>query len=412
MRLLLLNQFYPPDVAPTGRYLHNLARELVSRGHRVDVLCSGGRYDDGAPVAPGDLDGVRIERVAGLAAGAGSLLRRGAGFGWFLVSAAARARRLPRPDLVLSLTTPPYVGLLARLLAAWRGGRHAHWVMDVYPDVLAAHGLLRRHGLAWRALAALARLSLRESCLVVALGPDMQRSLAAYAPPEALRALPLWAPFDPSPSTEPRAAARRQALGWGEDELVLLYSGNLGRSHLLGEFLEAARRLGPGGPRWVFAGGGPQRATVESFRARHPEARVECRPYVDEGELREALAAGDVHLASLAPAFAGVVVPSKLQAAFALGRPLLFVGPLASEAGRWLEESGGGWQVEPGDVEGLLRAVAQAGDATERERRGQRALDFARRRFDPRPGVARLADWLEQAGTDHASGSRQKAQAG
>ena len=395
MRLLLLNQFYPPDVAPTGRYLHNLARELVSRGHQVDVLCSRGRYDDGAPVAPGELDGVRIERVAGLAAGSGSLLRRGAGFGWFLVSAAARARRLPRPDLILSLTTPPYVGLLARLLASWRGGRHAHWVMDVYPDVLAAHGLLRRQGLAWRALSALARLSLRESRLVVALGPEMKRSLAACAPPEALRALPLWAPFEPS--AEPRSTARRQALGWGEDELVLLYSGNLGRSHLLGEFLEAARRLGPGGPRWVFAGGGPQRATVESFRARHPEARVECRPYVDDGELREALAAGDVHLASLAPAFSGVVVPSKLQAAFALGRPLLFVGPRACEAGRWLEESGGGWLVEPGDVEGLLHALAQAGDAAQRHSRGQSALDFARRTFDPRQGVAQLADWLEQA---------------
>jgi hypothetical protein len=56
--------------------------------------------------------------------------------------------------------------------------------------------------------------------------------------------------------------------------------------------------------------------------------------------------------------------------------------------------------------------VAQAGDAAERERRGQRALEFALQRFDPRQGVARLADWLEQAAADHASGSRQKAQAG
>lgn len=400
MRLLLLNQFYPPDVAPTGRYLHNLARELVSRGHQVDVLCSRGRYDDGAALPPGELDGVRIERVAGLGAVGGALLRRAVGSAGFLLSAAARARRLARPNLVLALTTPPYVGLLARLLAALRGAAHAHWVMDVYPDVLAAHGLLRRRGLVWRALAALARVSLRGSRLVVALGPEMERSLTPYAPSGSLRTLALWAPFPPVPT--PRAEARRAAAGWAADELVLLYSGNLGRSHLLGEFLEAARRLGPAGPRWVFAGGGPQRARLEAFRAQHPEARVECRPYVDERELREALAAGDVHLASLAPAFVGAVVPSKLQAAFALGRPLLFVGPHDSEAGRWLRESGGGWQVEPDDVEGLLRAVAQAGDAAERERCGQHALGFARQRFDPRQGLAQLADWLEQAAAGQA----------
>ncbi len=179
---------------------------------------------------------------------------------------------------------------------------------------------------------------------------------------------------------------------------MLLYSGNLGRSHLLDEFLEAARRLGR--PR-ARAGSSPAAGrsgrVVEGFQARHPQARVECRPYVDEARLREWLAAADVHLASLAPAFSGAVVPSKLQAAFALARPLLFVGPGDSEAGAWLRESQGGWQVEPGDVEGLLRAVAQAGDPAERERRGRAALEFARRCFDPRQGVARLADWLEQA---------------
>ena len=55
--------------------------------------------------------------------------------------ALSRAREL-RPDLVLALTTPPFVGLLARWMAAARDCRHMHWVMDVYPDVLHAHGMV------------------------------------------------------------------------------------------------------------------------------------------------------------------------------------------------------------------------------------------------------------------------------
>ena len=35
VRFLLLNQFYPPDAAPTGVYLHDVARGLVAAGHEV-----------------------------------------------------------------------------------------------------------------------------------------------------------------------------------------------------------------------------------------------------------------------------------------------------------------------------------------------------------------------------------------
>jgi hypothetical protein len=44
MRFILLNQFYPPYAAPTGWYLHGLARELVRRGHFVNTLCSRCSY--------------------------------------------------------------------------------------------------------------------------------------------------------------------------------------------------------------------------------------------------------------------------------------------------------------------------------------------------------------------------------
>ena len=47
MQILLLNQFYPPDVAPTGQVLHDLARVLVGRGHQVRVVCSRRSYDGG-----------------------------------------------------------------------------------------------------------------------------------------------------------------------------------------------------------------------------------------------------------------------------------------------------------------------------------------------------------------------------
>jgi glycosyltransferase involved in cell wall biosynthesis len=310
----------------------------------------------------------------------------------FLALAGRRALTLPRPDLVLALTTPPFVGALAKVLARRRGAAHAHWVMDVYPDVLAAHGLLRRGSFAYRALGRLARWQLTGAAGVIALGPCMAGRLARYRDRPA-EWVALWGEDAGGDATE--VEELRVARGWRPGETVLMYSGHMGLAHRLGEFLDAARRLGASGPRWIFAGGGPRRLEVEAFAAAHPEARLELLPYVPRERLRASLASADVHLMSLASGWQGLVAPSKVQAAFGVGRPVIYVGPRDSEAARWLAESGGGWIVAEGDADGLLAAVGQACDARERGARAARAEAFARQHFDRARNGQRIAELLE-----------------
>jgi glycosyltransferase involved in cell wall biosynthesis len=107
------------------------------------------------------------------------------------------------------------------------------------------------------------------------------------------------------------------------------------------------------------------------------------------------LAAGDVHLLCLRQAWSGLSVPSKLQAAFALSRPVIVVGPRDSEAAEWTLASGGGWVVDEGDVTGLLRAVSEASDPEERARRGEAARRFAAQHFDRDRNTGRIGDLLE-----------------
>jgi glycosyltransferase involved in cell wall biosynthesis len=395
-RVLLLNQFYPPDVAPTGRYLHTLGREFVRRGHEVRVLCSRGSYEGGERYATEEvLHGVRVRRVAASRFGRG-WAGRAASYAAFLLLGAVEAIRGPRPDIVVCLTTPPYLGLVGRALRSLRGTADAHWVMDVYPDALGAHGL-RGASFAHRALAAVARWQWRGARAVVALGPFMRDRLARHvAGPTHLEWIPLWCEETVELQSGERARVRAE-LGGGHEDLVLLYSGNMGLGHSLEEFLEAARRLGEAGPLWAFAGGGARRAEVEAFTRAHPAARVRLLSYAPWDEAGARLAAADVHLVSLQREWQGVIVPSKVQGAFAVGRPVLFVGPAENEAARWIEESGGGWRVDEGDVAGLLRAIDEARDAGERGRRGEAALAFARDRFDGAANCGRLADLIEQA---------------
>ena len=89
------------------------------------------------------------------------------------------------------------------------------------------------------------------------------------------------------------------------------------------------------------------------------------------------------------------MVPSKLQGSFAVGRPVIYVGGRRCETARWIEESGGGWVVNENDLNGLLGAIQQALDANERRKRGNAALEFARKRFNLSASCMEIAQLLE-----------------
>jgi glycosyltransferase involved in cell wall biosynthesis len=401
VRFLLINQFYPPDVAPTGQLLHDVARTLVVRGHDVSVLCSRRPYGggNGTAFAPREtIDGVDVRRVSAFGFGRRSVAGRLADYGSFFAGAAASAVfARPRPDLVVGLTTPPFVGVIPRLASALRGTRHAHWLMDLYPDVMVAHGMLDAGRLGVRALRVLTRQHLRNASLVLSLGPRMNgRVRRAYVNGHARAAwVPLWSQDEAGPAGAEDVARVRAARGWRPGELVLLYSGNIGLGHRIGEFLAAARRLGPSGPCWSFVGGGPRRHEVARFVAENPSAQVQILPYVPRAELRESLSSADVHLVSLSSAWQDLMFPSKVSAAFSVGRPVIFVGPRDNDAAAWIEEAGGGWIVAEDDVDGLLRAVDEARDPEERRRRGAAGLAFAREHFAGATNRARVAELLE-----------------
>jgi glycosyltransferase involved in cell wall biosynthesis len=385
--ILLLNQFYPPDPAPTGQVLHDLARALVARGHEVRVRCSRGAYRGEANYPAAELrDGVAIERLPG-----GSPRSRLAGYAAFWLAAAIRALFSRRPpDLTLALSTPPFLGLVGGL----RGRAHVHWVMDLYPDALVAHGLLRKGSLRLRTLERVARRQFAGAQGVLALGPFMARRLESYAEGAPVAWIPLWG----KPGMDEGRNEMRHRRGWAASDLVLLYSGNMGLGHRFREFLDAARRLDARDTVWAFIGDGPRRAEIQAAVSNSSRARIELLPAVPEVDREASLASGDVHLASLAEPWQGVIVPSKIQAAFAAARPVLFVGGTQNEAAEWIRESGGGWVVGEDDVAGVLAAVEQARDPRERAQRGAAAHAFARQRFDPAQNLGRIVDWMEGAG--------------
>jgi colanic acid biosynthesis glycosyl transferase WcaI len=454
MHFLLLNQYYPPDAAPTGVMLEALAEALANRGHRVTIVCAPGGYAgtagnskaataaDLASSAPTGVSDhspstgkVLVQRIGATAFGRGSFLGKLTDyFSYYLCVAWKLMTMHPAPERVIALTTPPYLSVLARLGSRIRGADHAHWVMDLYPDVMVAHGMLPAGGLAHRLLSSVAAFGFGgKRCVgIITLGPDMADRVKAHLPfsDQVVEWVPLWGTDpeassetipDPLGSTRPTTQALRHRRGWADDEVVVMYSGNMGLGHRFEEVLEAAQLLTAPRDRsenpalddrsqelrsktrfrFVFYGGGKRRSEVEKFLRDHPECRVELHDYAPAEELAEHLRSADVHLASLAPEWTGTMVPSKLQGIFAAGRPVIFIGDVQSSIGTWVEKSGGGWLVPPGDLPQLLAALAESAIATNRIKRGTLAAAFAREHFTRARNVDRIACLLDRSSTRH-----------
>jgi colanic acid biosynthesis glycosyl transferase WcaI len=398
VRILLLNQFYPPDQAPTGVVLHDLARTLAARGHDVTVFCSRHSYNSKKTFPKHEiLNGVKVVRLWTPGLDSRTFLAKFGEYASFYVMLfTSLVFHSPRPDLVCSLSTPPFLGVLGRLAAQAGGYSHMNWVMDVYPDVLAAYGTVKPRGVVCEMLRDLAAFQYSSAHLVLTLGSHMSERVGNYVSEKStLHSVPLWGGAELIPWPGGELNPFREKRGWRKEDFVLMYSGNMGRGHRLQEFLCAAQQLGTTGPLWAFAGGGKRREEIERFAAVHPEVRVSLLPYADSGDLRASLCAADVHLVSQDSAWQGLIVPSKLQSSFCLGKPVIFVGGRQNEIAECIQDSGGGWIVPENDIAALLRAVSEAGIAEERSRRGKAALEYAQRNFRLKQNCEKIARLIE-----------------
>lgn len=355
MTVLFLNRVYPPVEGATGQLLAQLAEGLAREGMDVTVLTTAA--GDEAAVAAARGVGVRIERVRVLAFTRASHWRRALSYLSVYPRLFWRAWRLPRADVVVTMTDPPMLLVLGPCLKWFKGGRLLHWAQDLYPEVAEELGVLRQGGAMARLLRGLSTWALRQHDRVVAVGRCMQERLRARGlAEERIEVIPNWALQDSAAAAAEEVGAFRREHGLA-DRLVVMYSGNFGLAHPFEAILEAARRMRTQGPRllFVFVGGGSRLGWLREQAA--SLSNVRFLPLQPVERLPVSLAAADLHLASMHESACGLVVPSKVYGILAAGRPCLFLGPKRSEVGRLIEEHGCGEVLPPAEAPALVEAL-------------------------------------------------------
>jgi colanic acid biosynthesis glycosyl transferase WcaI len=381
MRITLLNQTFYPDVVSSGQHLADLASQLVERGHEVTVVTSRRAYDDPAKVFAKEetWSGVRIVRVFATGFGKRAKWRRAADFASFLCSCVWRLSWLPRPDLVIAMTSPPLVSFIGAWFARLRRSRFCYWIMDLNPDEAVAAGWLTSDSLAARALERCSRFSLRNAARIIVLDHFMQRRILEKGiEPGKISVIPPWS-HDADVRYDAKGRIRFRKCHGLENKFVVMYSGNHSPCHPLDTILNAAKGLAANPEvAFLFVGGGSQFAKVKQFARDHSLSNILCLPYQPMAELAGVLSSADLHLVVMGNPFVGLVHPCKIYNILRIGSPLLYIGPQPSHISEIMHKLHGklpcGW-AEHGQVEQVIRHVMDLKQAASL-RDGERSASF------------------------------------
>jgi colanic acid biosynthesis glycosyl transferase WcaI len=375
MRVLLLNQYYPPDTSATAKVAASIARALAKR-HQVRVIAGRPSYDatqsypwrllrrethgfEPSPTGPGSSCPARegdilIERVGSTAYPRFQMRRRVANYLTYSVLAVLRSVTV-RADVVLAMTDPPFAGILGAFVSALSRRPLVYNIHDLYPEMALGGEIVRPR--AWvRLWERLHRWALRRAARIIVLGDDMRdRIVAKGINPSRVEVVRDGADLTPAAAAGHRVS---QEIRSGF-RFVALHAGNLGFYGAWDTLLEAARGLGNDGLGIIFIGEGAQKRRLAD--AANGTQAVRFLPYRPEGELPYVLAAADVHIITVKRGLEGVVVPSKLYPVLAAGKPVLAVAAQSTDVARIITRAGCGLVVDPdapASVAAAIRSLA------------------------------------------------------
>ncbi len=394
----MLTQWFDPE--PTFKGLQ-FARELVAQGHNVRVVTGfpnypGGVVYDGYRIRAWqreEIDGVEILRVPLYPSHNGSAIARVWNYLSFSLSAIAGVLWGSRPDVTYVYHPPATAALPAMILKWVKGVPFVDDVQDLWPDTLAATGMVSNRRVLGLVGVGMKRVY-ASAARVAVLSPGFkERMIESGVPAHKISVIPNWADearIGLDQPTGPVAAGGRP--------FTVVFAGNLGKAQGLHTVLDAAELLAEDDVRFVMVGGGLERNELVRDAEERKLTNMSFVPRVPITEVGQYLHSADALLVHLRddPLFT-ITIPSKLQAYLLAGKPILM--GVSGDASAMLDEAKAGVCFPSDDSLAMARAVRElARTSPERLRAmGESGAQYYHTQLRLEVGTRKFSDLFEAA---------------
>ncbi|MFQ3566950.1 MAG: glycosyltransferase family 4 protein [Aggregatilineales bacterium] len=391
MQLLILSQYYSPEIGAAAIRLSRLARLLAADGHLVTVLTGMPNYPAGKIQPPyrgkliyrERLDGVDVRRVWLYTTPSKRARARILNQLSFMGATALWGMSLPRPDVILVESHPLFVTLTGGWLRRLKRAPVVLNVSDLWPESAVATGVLRAGSTIVKVAQRVERWAYGDAAHIVGMTQGVVDGILRVHPrPERVSLITNAVDLERfQPADAAMRERARRVLGLPFDRPIAVHIGNMSLTYDFEIILSAAEYL----PEilFVFVGDGSQAAYVASEIETRQLENVQMLGVLPHEEMPRVWSAADVCLIALADhALAAGTRPAKLYEAFATGTPI--IAAIRGEGAAVIEQAEAGIVVAVGDRAGYIAALKELATSPERrERMSAAGRAFAEKAFSP-----------------------------
>ena len=367
--LIFFSQLYSPDNATTAIIMSDLAEDLASYGQNVKVICAQPTYLVKKKSPKREVrNNVNIRRVWTF------LFDKNKNLGRMLNSLScffvmlASLFETEKEALLVFNTNPALLPLLGVIGRKLKKQRYVILIHDLWPELPAHTGMIRKGGLLYRIIDFLITMSFRHASGIIVLSNVMKKRVLHKIPGAANKIYVIhnWADAN---RIFPVAKENNQMInGLGlNNKKIVMYSGNLGRYQPLEVMIDTANELKSRKDiLFLFVGNGGKKAKIQNMAEDLKLDNVKFLPFQPQERLSESLSMADVSLMGIYPENEGVIMPSKLYSLLAVGRPIICVSDPESEVADILEQADAGIQSSVNDPKELAKNILAIVDDPEK----------------------------------------------
>jgi len=390
MNILLLTNYFPPEIGSAPYLYYDLAKELVRKGHRVMCLTGTPRYNvapaiideyskKGKEVIYENIEGIDLIRVKLPYVPRSGKIKRGLEHLIIQNRLSNHMDSLPyKPDVMLIYSPPLTLGKTGMKIKKRFGSKMVFNVQDLFPQELIDVGLLKNK-------------------IIIKYFRRMERQIYTFADKitvhseknkehvervlgidarEKVEIVENWIDINAvAPGSKANSFSTEHNL---KGKFVVSFAGTLGHFQDIEVIIRAADKLKNNEDiQFVIVGDGIRKRESTELISKLGLGNIKMIPMVERDKYPEILWSSDISLVTLNPELHTPPVPSKILSIMSAGIPTIGVMNLEGDGPRLVEKAHAGLVFKAGDYLGLADGILELyNNKANRETFGNNGRDY------------------------------------
>ena len=391
MKLLILTQYYPPEIGAPQNRLHELAVRLKAAGMEIDVLTALPNYPrmeimngyENRKNRYEEIDGIPIHRSWIYVTKSKGIFSRLLIYFSFVWSSYWKGRKMKKYDYLLVESPPLFLGYSAMALSKKLNAKLIFNVSDLWPESAEKLGIITNK-IALNLAYKLEAKCYKQAFLITGQTRGIVDDICSRFPDKKVYWLPNGVDVSFYNPSQIQPGNFRDINGFSKEEILFFYGGIIGHAQGLEVILNAANLLRENSKiQFILQGSGPEKEMLLELKKTLKLNNVHFLEPVSKKEMPSILKSIDVALVPLKnlTLFKGAI-PSKVFEALAMEVPLL-LGVDGEARNHFIEKGKAGLFFQPENADELAKkALFLAENLVERLEMGKNARRYVTENFD------------------------------